>query len=398
LPTTQARGAIATFVALTVASSALTAVAAETETPVVASLAVAGPTNCVGRADLVKLVARRSARIRFDDGAPAGPTLRVLVDAATSREITASLSIAWPDRTRSERHLAAPSCSETADALALVVVLALDPAAATATDRKVPPPPRRPARPPVQAEPAPPVGSPRDRPAPEPLAEKIAPPPAAPQVPPPAPPPPAPSPPAEERPAPVPPPPAAAATLQSTAAPPVEPSPPPIHRIDVGGAFRIASGPAPTLMPGLAVFAGWERDTGSVLSWKVQLIAARHERDTATADGGASFTLDLVTLNVCPVRVGAGAWRARACAGASAGRLLVEGRDTLATQTRSRPFAAAGGAASLAVSPHPRVEVTASVEPQAALIRDQVSFGPDVFHAVPPVVLFFGLGAAVTFP
>ena len=66
-------------------------------------------------------------------------------------------------------------------------------------------------------------------------------------------------------------------------------------------------------------------------------------------------------------------------------------------RTRSRPFAGVGGAASLAVSPHPRVEVTASVDPQVALIRDQYAFGANVFYDVPAVALFFGLGAAMTF-
>jgi len=376
---------IATFVALMAAAPARAAVAAGSDPPVVVSLAVVSPPDCADRAALMRLISRRSERIRFDDGAAAAPTVRIVVDASSSRQVVARLGIAWPDGTRSEREIAAPTCAETADALALVVVLALDPAAAA--DHKPPVHPRHPVRPPAD-EPAPPASPPPDRPAPEPPAEKPvspAPPPAPSQI--------------EETPPPAPPPPAPEAVVQSVVAPaPVEPAPPPVHRFDVGAAFRIVSGPAPTMMPGLAVVAGWERDTASVLSWKVQLIATRHERDTATVDGGAAFTLDLLTVNLCPLRLGTGAWRARLCGSGSAGRLVVEGKDTLATRTRSRPFVAAGAAASLAVSPHPRVEVAASVEPQAPLIRDQFSFGPDVFHVVPPVVLFFGLGAAVTFP
>jgi hypothetical protein len=57
-----------------------------------------------------------------------------------------------------------------------------------------------------------------------------------------------------------------------------------------------------------------------------------------------------------------------------------------------------GGALLLAASPHPRVELSASFEPQAALVRDTFGFGAYDFHEVPAVALFFGLGAALTFP
>jgi hypothetical protein len=344
-------------------------VAGGPEPPVVASLAVTGPPDCAPRAEVVKLIARRSARIHFDEGAASGPALRVAVDAATPRAIAATLSIAWPDGSRSERHLNAPTCGETADAIALVIVLALDPAAAA-------------------REPAPP----RDRSPPEPPAEKSLPPPPPPR--------------ADETPAPAPPTPApsepALPVVQATVTPPppvVEPSPPPVHRLDVGAAFRLASGPSPSLMPGVGLTAGWERDTASVLSLKVQLVAAHHARDGwATVYGTANFALDLVTLHVCPLRVGPPVARGRLCASGAAGRIAVESVDILTPRTRSRLFAGVGGAASLAVAPHPRVQVIASVEPQAPLIHDQFAFGSNVFYDMPPIVLFFGLGAALTFP
>src|SRR5262245_50967169 len=118
------------------------------EPPVTASLVVTGPPDCAARPEVVKLIARRSARIRFDDGAAAGPALRVAVDTAAPRAIAATLSIAWPDGSRSERHLSAPTCAETADAIALVVVLALDPAA---VEREPPLAAPRPAGPPPRA-------------------------------------------------------------------------------------------------------------------------------------------------------------------------------------------------------------------------------------------------------
>jgi hypothetical protein len=330
------------------------------------------------------LIARRSTRIRFADGAGAAPALRVTVDAAAPRAIGATLAIVWPDGSRAERRLDAPTCAEIADAIALVVVLALDPAAVS---REPPAQPPRSAGPPPRAESS--AARPRERPAPSPPtptppppatppAEEAAPPPPPPPEPPPI------APPLVEKPAPPP--------------PPAEPETPAVRRLDVGAAFRVAVGPAPSLMPGIAVTAGWERDTSSVFSLKVALAAAHHARAWTSIDGNADFTLDVVTLHLCPLRVGPAGVRARVCATGSAGRLAAEGTDTLRTRSASRPFASAGGGAFLTVAPLPRVELTASVEPQAALIRDKFAFGPDVFHEVPAVVVFFGLGAAVTFP
>jgi hypothetical protein len=172
-----------------------------------------------------------------------------------------------------------------------------------------------------------------------------------------------------------------------------------VHRLDVGAQVRFADGPAPVLMPGLALTGGWERDTASVLSLTVRLIVARHGLDGWYGPGGtAAFTLDLATLHLCPLSLGSRDGRARLCASATAGRMVAESMDNLSPRTRSRPFFGVGGAAVLSALPHPRVEVAASIEPQAALIRDQFTFGPNRFHDVPAVVWFFGAGATVTFP
>jgi len=386
----QARRAIVAFVALGAASAARPAVAGEPDSAVVASLAVTGSPDCAGRAEVVKLIARRSARIRLNDSAAGGPELRVAVDAAAPRAVSASLSIAWPNGSRSERRLTAPTCAETADAIALVIVLALDPAA---VEREAaapmsppraasPPTPPRVASPPPRTEAAPS----RDRTAAEPMAEKPpppVPPPAAADETPPPPPPPEPTPPA--------------AVITQPA--PVEPSPPPVYRFDFGAAVRLAHGPTPSLMPGVALAAGWERDTASIWSWKLELIAAHHQRGGwGTSFGTVDFALDLVTLNVCPLRVGPRAVHARLCASSAAGRLAIDSRDNLTPRTASRPFVGVGGAALLTVAPHPRVELSASVEPQAALVRDTYSFTSNQVYEVPMLALFFGLGASITFP
>ena len=114
--------------------------------------------------------------------------------------------------------------------------------------------------------------------------------------------------------------------------------------VPLGRRRRISarSGPAPALMPGLALVAGWERDTASVLSWKMELVAAHHARDGSTFDGTGRFTLDLVTLHLCPLRSVVD--RPRTCARARRPGGPSRGTDILVARTRSRPFASASAA------------------------------------------------------
>ena len=374
---------------------------AEPAPPVLASLAVTGPRDCASRADVLALVARRSTRIRFVDGAAAGggPALRVTLDATPAGAVAGALTVEWPDGTRADRRLTAPTCAETADAVALVIVLALDPAAAA----REPPAAPSPARPSTQrpraapapssapsppASQAPPVDAPASEPSPPERERVPAPPPAPdettsrpPAAPPESPPPTVPAP--------------DVAVEVAAAAPPI----PPVYRSAVGAAARVIRGPTPSLLPGVALVAHWERDAASVLSWKIQLAAAHHQRaGWVTADGTADFSLDVVTLDLCPLRLGRHGAAAHLCAGAALGRLTVTGTDTFSPRTRSRPFVSAGGAMLLTLSPYPRVELTASVAPQVALIRDHFRFNPNVFYDVPALALSFGLGASLTFP
>src|SRR4029078_1606681 len=105
--------------------------------------------------------------------------------------------------------------------------------------------------------------------------------------------------------------------------------------------------------------------------WKLELIAAHHQRGGwGTSFGTGDFALDLVPLNVCPLRVGRRAVHARLCASSAAGRLAIDSRDNLTPRTASRPFVGVGGAALLTVAHHPRVELAGSVEPPRALRRD----------------------------
>jgi hypothetical protein len=81
--------------------------------PVLASLAVTGPRDCASRAGVLALVARRSTRIRFVDGAAAagGPALRVTLDATPAGAVVGALTVEWPDGTRADRRITAPTCA-----------------------------------------------------------------------------------------------------------------------------------------------------------------------------------------------------------------------------------------------------------------------------------------------
>jgi len=373
---------------------------------VTASLAVdarSGARGCLSRADLVARIARRSSRIRVvGEGGSAVPALRAAVEAAPSGAVAVSLSFAWPGGARSERRLSARSCAEAADAVALVIVLALDPSAAAAPGA------------PRLAPPAAPVSS-----GPGPVGGAPAP---SPDTPPPVTPAPGPTAPPPVAGEPVPP--SASASASTSGAAPASPLPPaseaeaeaeaerapdeqeaaptPIpamSRFWVGLGGRAVRGPAPRQLLGLGLVVAWELERASVWSPLVQVIGSYYARAASGATGGtATFGLDLVTLQLCPLRVGDGLIGVRLCAAASGGRLVARGSDTFNPRSGSPALITAGGAALLAVTPHPRIELAASVEPAAALISHQFTFDPNIFYAVPRLIWTFGIAVAVKFP
>jgi hypothetical protein len=152
-------------------------------------------------------------------------------------------------------------------------------------------------------------------------------------------------------------------------------------------------------MPGFALSLAWRLDRESPWTWAVQVVGATYARvGWATIGGSASFDLDALTLHVCPLRLGVRRAGVRLCGSSTVGRLAARGEDTFSPRSATRTIASAGGAALIALTPHPHVELTASVEPAAALIRDRFTFDPAVFYAVPRLILTFGVGVAVTFP
>ncbi len=318
----------------------------------VARLDVDAAPSCSTRDELVARVAARSTRIRFVSDGVGIPTMTARIDAGPKGTVVAELTVVEPDGRRFARRLEAPSCAAATDALALVVAITLDPSAATAGAAPSPD---------AKAAPVVTVSSPPTAPAPEGTVAKAG---------------------------------HLDGTEAGAAAPPASQS-----RLTVAAAGEVVAGPAPAAMPGVALEVQAALDRTSIWSPAVILTLSHvFSADLSEPDGRATFTLDLLGLDVCPVRVVLLRLEARACAAASVGRLAAEGSHTYDPRSVARPFATAGGTVRLTVPVVWRVEVRARFGVGAALWRDAFEFTPDVFHRVASVTLVGDVGVGVRFP
>ena len=276
------------------------------------------------------------------------------IDAGPKGTVVAELTVVEPDGRRFARRLEAPSCAAATDALALVVAITLDPERRDRRDGPRPPTRRR--GPGGHGQFA------ADRPG------------------------------AGGRPSP--------RTDISTAPHAGEAAPSASQsRLTVAAAGEVVAGPAPAAMPGVALEVQAALDRTSIWSPAVILTLSHvFSADLSEPDGRATFTLDLLGLDACPVRVVLLRLEARACAAASVGRLIAQGSHTYDPRSVARPFATAGGTVRLTVPVVWRVEVRARFGVGAALWRDAFEFTPDVFHRVASVTLVGDVGVGVRFP
>jgi hypothetical protein len=156
-------------------------------------------------------------------------------------------------------------------------------------------------------------------------------------------------------------------------------------------------GPAPAVMPGVAVYGMAALDRDGV--WAPALfVGATHvwRNDLAEPGGSASFTLDAASVDACPLRVGRAHLAARPCASALVGRLAASGADTDQPASEARPFATAGVALTAAFG-GANVEVIARVGVGVSLLRHTYDFGP-VFHRTSLVTTAVSLGVGLRWP
>jgi hypothetical protein len=313
-------------------------------------LEVRAPGDCTSRTDLAERIAARSAHIEVVDEAAISAHVDVSVPRGGS--VTADLVLTSPGVEEPVRQVVARSCAEVADGVALIIAVTLDPnlrrkaTPGPSDDHKIPVPaegPKVPAESPVKARPEPPAAS-------------------NPPAPPPAPPP---------------------AALR--------------RELAISAAGQAMFGPAPSAMPGIALYvmAGLDRDG----AWApAVVIGATHvwRADLAESGGTASFTLDAGSVDVCPLHLRWARLTARPCASALLGRLTASGSNVPQAASVARPFGVAGAAISAGFGAP--VEVTARVGIGVTLLRDAYEFATNVFYRAAPIAISASIGVGVHWP
>jgi hypothetical protein len=347
-------------------------------------LEVEAAASCATRDELAARVAARSARIRFIDDADGGTALRAEIGPGPNDTVIGRLSIVDPSGPHSSRRLSAPTCAEAVDAIALIIVISLDPTyapPATVPSERGPPPAtpgsrgaatsdggRRALTAPPSAEP----GAPDREPSTEP-----------PEV-------------SKRR--------SRDRTTYPTEVPTEVPAEvpaarPAVRRLGIGAAAQLISGPAPRVMPGVAVriFAALDRD--SIWSPVLRLTGSHAWRGGLAEPGGtAAFSLDTLGVDLCVLRLAIQIVDLRGCGSGSAGRLSATGSNTYSPNGRDRPFIGLGGAAIIDLALGPLFQLSATMGASDALIRDTFEFSPQVFHRVAATILTADLGLQVRFP
>jgi hypothetical protein len=373
LITTRARP-VSVALAAVVYTATLVAFGAEPAAPAAAArLEVDAPLECATKADLIARVRARSPRVTFVDDETA-LAIRAQFSVQPSGSITGDLTLSHPGTKPTSRRVVARSCGEAADALALMIAVTLDPtsaeqgggAAGTAATGA------------TEA-----TGG----------AASSAPPGAAPS----------PSPGAtNEAPKPLPPPATTTSEPTSSKEPdaPPEPSLPSAPRFGVSLAAQSFVGPAPGIMPGVALYvlAGIDRPA---LWSPTMLVGFSHSWRTGVEEEGgtASFMLDAASFDACPWRVRLPRTELRPCASVLVGRLAARGSETRNPADESvRPFWVVGGAALVTVDIVWHLEASARVGVGGNLVQDSFTFGSNVFHTVGAVTVAGSVGLGVRLP
>ncbi len=363
----------ALLVALLVPISIGMAQAASEAAMTAAHLEVHATPDCTTRSDLAARVAARSRHIQFvdDDSALA---VEAVFAAGRSGSVVGELALSGPGGKLLSRRLRARSCADAADAVALIIAVTLDPtfagdsralAGVQTETRSLADPSASPSTAP-RARPAA-ISEPIEKPVKQPAERAL------------------------EKEVPV------------TANPLVASSPtPPVvarRRVGVHLAGQTIVGPAPSVMPGVAVYvmAGLDRDA---LWSPVIMVGVTHAWRNGLAEPGgtASFTLDAASLDACALRLRLFFIEARACGSALVGRLSTSGDETSAPATVARPFAVAGAAVVLTAGLGSMVELSARLGAGLTLLRDSYEFAPTIFHRAESITSSASLGLGVRLP
>jgi hypothetical protein len=357
----------ALLAALFLPGSLAAAAAAPDAAAQTARLDVRAAPDCMSRSEVAARVASRSQRIQFVDDAAV--SAQVEVTSARPGNVVVEVVLATTGGQQPPRRFVARSCAEAADAAALIIAVTLDPKLARkasvglleeqkATDGQA-----------TGRGAATEVG-----PAAVPGAAET---------------------PVERRPdgrEPSPP-----AKIESAASPGPAPTETARRSFGVHLAAQTLFGPAPNVMPGIALRAMGALDREG--PWSPALfISVMHawRSDLPQPGGSASFTLDAAGIDACPLRLRWSRLAARPCASALVGRFAASGADTDNAASAARPYATAGGA--VIVTFDAKVEVAAQLGVAATLIRDSFEFASSVFHRAGPITVSASLGVGYHWP
>jgi hypothetical protein len=301
-----------------------------------ASLSVDANPACATRADVIARVQARSPRVKFDEQ-KGEIRIRARFSASPAGMVESAVLLAAAGAKPSLRRVLANSCNEASDAVALIIAVTLDPTAAGSATGT------------VDAG-----ASPADAPSPAP-----------------------PQPQAERK---------------NAEQPKTEGRGRQTLGLQLAGQAFL--GPAPAVMPAVALYATVGIDRPALWSPAVLLGVTHGWRTEIGAVGGtAAFKLDAASFDACPWRLRLGQIDARPCASALIGRLRAVGSETRNPASEiARPFWVVGGAVVLTAELPWLLEVSARVAVGANLVRDSFEFTPVVFHEVSAVTTAASLG------
>jgi hypothetical protein len=337
-------------------------------------VSVAAEPQCATPEAIAEQVRRRSQRIEFVADTSEVPHLRVTIGGAGGRDRVAELAVEWPDGRRSERRLSAGSCEAAVDALALVVVMTLDPEAVreggereqemagTSTNTNTS------------------TGTSTSTSTSTGTSTSTS---------------------------------TGTSTSTSTSTytdTDTDSGSDTDSDTDVGGVlgfahfaagaeFRLFSGAAPRVMPGGGLYSRLAFNGFGLWAPALALQLAHVWIDGLAEPGGtADFALDVAELDVCPLGVRLAAFAGHACLASAIGRLSASGSDSYAPRGHDELWASLGGALLLSVQLGAHLELQGGLGLDGPLRRYGFAFAPDVFHRVPKLCLQGHFGAGVRFP
>jgi hypothetical protein len=332
-------------------------------------LYVRSVSNCVSEATLIAGVQARTPRVRFVES-QGDRQMQVSFERSPTGLIYGELAMVEGSKSTLLRQVSAASCKDAADAMALILAITLDP---DGVETVVEPSP-------VESEPGPNVTAP-------PQASETAP--------------------------------QAASQTGDTSEPVAQL--PPTTRLEgrqpesvyiapmdeapprqvagqpwsfsglVGG--ELLFGSAPSLMRGVSVdlLFATQRSTfwspavmvGGVAAWSPVSVQS---------EGDAAFSLQALTVDLCPWRFGGAELELRTCGELLGGRFGATASNTRnSAGTVDRPFVSVGGLGSVHIRPSQHFEIAVRIAALANLVRDEFTFAPRVFHTVAPLTVSFGM-------